>query len=184
VPRSVLVLYAHPAPRRSRANAALLAKARDVEGVTIRDLYALYPDMYVDAAAEREAILAHDALVFQHPLYWYSAPALVKEWLDVVLAHGFAYGEAGHALDGKTWMHAVTAGGGVHSYGLDGRNRFTIPELLRPFEATANLCRCLWLAPFAVHASHACTEETLAYYAAEYAERLRDIVDANDGAMA
>lgn len=31
-------------------------------------------------------------IVFQHPLYTYSCPALLKEWLDRVLSRGFASG--------------------------------------------------------------------------------------------
>ena len=40
-------------------------------------------------------------IVFQHPVYWYSSPAILKEYQDLVLEYGFAYGHDGHALDGK-----------------------------------------------------------------------------------
>src|SRR5262249_20459448 len=99
---------------------------------------------------------------------WYSAPSLVKEWLDLVLTHGWAYGENGHALDGKLWMTAITAGGGEHVYRKDGLNRFTIPELLRPFEATANLCGMIWRDPFVLNASHLTDDATLVAAAAKY----------------
>lgn len=152
--RSVLVLFAHPAYHRSRANFALVEAIRDLDGVTVHDLYEAYPDLLIDVRAEQERLLAHDAIVLQHPLYWYSAPALIKEWLDLVLTHGWAYGETGRALEGKLWMHAVTAGGGEHSYGLQGENRLPVEDFLRPFEATAQLCRMRWRAPFVVHSSH------------------------------
>jgi glutathione-regulated potassium-efflux system ancillary protein KefG len=166
--RRVLVLFAHPAYHRSRANRALADAVRDVEGVTLRDLYETYPDMLIDVEAEQALLTRHDALVLQHPFYWYSAPALVKEWLDLVLAHGWAYGETGRALEGKLWMHAISSGGRAENYGPKGLNRFSVEELLRPFEATAHLCRMIWRAPFVVHASHLKNDAALADAARAY----------------
>jgi glutathione-regulated potassium-efflux system ancillary protein KefG len=39
-------------------------------------------------------------IVFQHPLYTYSCPALLKEWLDRVLSRGFSSG-VGEPAGGK-----------------------------------------------------------------------------------
>ena len=164
----VLILYAHPAPHRSLANAAMIAAVRDLPGVTVHDLYETYPDLLIDIEAEQDLLVRHDVIVLQHPLFWYSAPAIVKEWLDVVLEHGFAYGESGAALAGKSWQQAVTAGGGAAAYGPAGRNRFTIPELLRPFEATAALCGCRWLDPFVMHAAHLLDAAGVAAESARY----------------
>jgi len=145
---------------------------RDVEGVTFHDLYETYPDMLIDVRFEQEQLLAHEAVVFQHPFYWYSAPSLIKEWLDLVLTHGWAYGDKGHAVDGKLWMQAITSGGGDDSYGPSGHNRFTIGELLRPFEATAHLCRMRWREPFVMRSSHMRTPELMAECARTYRARV------------
>ena len=102
----------------------------------------------------------------------------MKEWLDVVLEHGFAYGDTGTALAGKTWIHAVTTGGGATAYGPAGRNRFTIPELLRPFEATAALCGCTWLDPFVMHAAHLLDGDGLAAESARYRARIAQLAKA------
>src|SRR5262249_20339350 len=142
------VLFAHPAYHRSRANRAMAEAVRDVEGVTFHDIYEAYPDMLIDVAYEQNLLLRHDALVLQHPFYWYSAPALITEWQALVLTHGWAYGEKGYAVDGTIWMHALPTGGGDDSYAPEGSNRFTSAELLRPFEATAHLCRMQWRDPF------------------------------------
>jgi glutathione-regulated potassium-efflux system ancillary protein KefG len=166
--RSVLVLFAHPAFHRSRANRAMADALREVEGVTLHDLYEAYPDMLVDVEAEQQRLADHDALVLQHPFYWYSAPALVKEWLDLVLAHGWAYGEHGRALEGKLWMNAISSGGRAENYRPEGLNRFTVEELLRPYEATAALCRMVWRPPFVVHASHLKDDAALADAARAY----------------
>ena len=65
-------------------------------------------------------------------------------------------------------MHAQTAGGGQDSYGAEGYNRFTIDDFLRPFEATAALCRMHWRPPFVVHASHMRNAATLEEAARNY----------------
>jgi glutathione-regulated potassium-efflux system ancillary protein KefG len=172
VPRPVLILFAHPAYHRSVANRALVDAVRDVEGVTFHDLYEVYPDLLVDVPREQDLLAAHDAIVFQHPFYWYSAPALVKEWLDLVLTHGWAYGEGGTALAGKTWLTAITSGGSESSYGPRGGNRWSVEDFLRPFEATAQLCGMRWLPPFIVHASHLAGDAELAASAAKYRSQI------------
>ena len=63
-----------------------------MEGVRLHDLYEAYPDFLIDVEAEQALLLEHDVIVFQHPVYWYSSPAILKEWQDLVLEHGFAYG--------------------------------------------------------------------------------------------
>jgi glutathione-regulated potassium-efflux system ancillary protein KefG len=150
----VLVLFAHPARHRSRAGAALQAALDGLEDVTCVDLYESYPDLLIDVGLEQARLAAHDALVVQHPFYWYSAPSLVKEWLDLVLEHGFAYGSGATALAGKPWLQAITAGGRAQNYAPTGVNRFTIAEFLRPFEGVAHLCGAVWQEPFVLDAAH------------------------------
>lgn len=174
----VLVLFAHPAFERSRVNRALLTAASEVAGVTIHDLYEVYPDFAIDVRREQELLVAHDVIVWQHPFYWYSAPALLKEWLDLVLEHGFAFGDEGRALEGKWALSAITTGGSEESYGADGYNGFTIRELLRPFEQTARLCRMQPLPPFVVHGTHRFASARDAEpHVAGYAHVLADLRD-------
>jgi hypothetical protein len=96
---------------------------------------------------QQTLLTSHDVAVFQHPLYWYSVPPLLKQWMDLVLEHGWAYGSTGRALEGKMLQVATTAGGRAGAYGPDGLNRFTFEECLRPIEATARLCRMSYQAP-------------------------------------
>ena len=97
----ILVLFAHPRLRQSVVQRALLAAISGLDGITVRDLYAEYPDLMIDARREQRSLLAHDLLVLQHPFYWYSSPAVIKEWLDIVLEQGWAYGAGGDRLRGK-----------------------------------------------------------------------------------
>src|SRR3989338_1116681 len=105
---SVLLVFAHPALERSRANAVLAEAAKQAAGVTFHDLYETYPDFVIDVDAEQEKLLAHQVIALQFPFYWYSTPALLKEWLDLVWLHGFAYGKGGDRLKGKQLFFACT----------------------------------------------------------------------------
>ena len=172
MPLRILLLFAHPSIRRSRVNRALVDAAATVDGVTVHDLYETYPDFAVDVDREQDLLANHDAVVCQHPFFWYSAPSIVREWQDLVLEHGWAYGHDGHALDGKVWMQAITTGGRETAYREDGLNHHTVDELLRPFEATAHLCRMVWHRPFVVHATHIAEKPEIDAAAAAYRTRL------------
>lgn len=164
----VLIQFAHPAFERSRVNRRLWAAIADLEGITRNDLYEAYPDFDVDVGREQQLLVTHDVVVFQHPLHWYATPAMLKQWLDLVLAHGWAYGTGGTALQGKRWLQAVTTGGGESAYQHEGPNRFTLRELLAPIEQTARLCRMEFVAPFVVHGTHRMEEPAIAAAAARY----------------
>ena len=173
----VLVLFAHPAISRSRVNRRLVDAARRVAGVTVNDLYECYPDFDIDVAREQELLTSHDVVVLQHPFYWYSTPSILKEWQDLVLEHGWAYGHQGRALHGKLMLSALTVGGGEETYAAGGSNRFTIRQLLAPIEQTARLCGMRYLAPFAVMGTHRLQDVDINRHAADYAavlEALRD----------
>jgi len=151
--RRILVMFAHPVLERSRVNRCLVDAIRDLEGVTIHDLYEEYPTLWFDVKREQALLEAHDVIVFQHPFYWYACPAILKEWQDLVLEHGWAYGEGGTHLHGKITFNAITTGGPAAAYRKDGYNRFTVRELLAPWDQTAHLCGMRYLAPFVVHAA-------------------------------
>ncbi len=144
----VLVLFAHPGQRHSKINVAMAKTARSVEGITFVDLYAEYPTYNIDIDQEQARLLEHDVLVLQFPIYWYSTPSLLKEWQDLVLEYGFAYGHDGKKLMGKRFLVAATAGGDQQAYHPQGQNHFGIRTLLSPLEQTANLCQMDFLAPF------------------------------------
>jgi glutathione-regulated potassium-efflux system ancillary protein KefG len=177
MPSRILILFAHPAFHKSRAHRWLVHAVRDLPGVTLHDLYEAYPDYDVDVPREQSLLAEHDTIVLQHPFYWYSTPPLVKQWEDLVLEHGWAYGSHGTALRGKRAMSAITAGGGEAAYSREGRNRYTIRELLAPIEQTWRLCGVEWLPPFVVHGTHATDEAGFRAHGDDYRrviEGLRD----------
>ncbi|CAH7299102.1 glutathione-regulated potassium-efflux system ancillary protein KefG [Vibrio chagasii] len=156
----VLVLFAHPSQHRSEANKPLFDQAKRIDGVTCVDLYAEYPTFKINIDREQKRLLDHDIIIFQFPLYWYSTPAILKEWQDLVLEYGFAYGTDGNELEGKKFLCSITAGGKEDAYQTDGYNHFTIRELLHPLEQTAALCGMGYLAPYALFGSRTALEES------------------------
>ncbi|MGB9142499.1 MAG: NAD(P)H-dependent oxidoreductase [Aestuariivirga sp.] len=168
----ILVLFAHPKISDSIVQAQMLQAISGLEGVTIHDLYAAYPDFLIDVDHEQALLLAHDLVVFQHPFYWYSAPAIIKEWLDLVLEHDWAYGARGTRLHGKFVIQAISTGGPEHFYQPQGRNRFAIRELLNPFNQTAYLCGMAYLEPFAIFVGRRLPKADLN----QQVEKYRDLV--------
>lgn len=155
----VLLLFAHPSIDRSEVNVELLAASQATPGVTVVDLYREYPNLQIEIDREQRRLLSHDVIVFMFPLYWYSTPSLLKEWQDLVLEYGFAYGEGGEALQGKVMLCSLTAGGPEDAYCTQGCNGYSLRELLRPLEQTARLCGMHFLAPFALFGARTALEE-------------------------
>ena len=173
----ILILFAHPALERSRINRRLAGAVRGLEGTTFHDLYEAYPDFDVDVRREQRLLEEHEIVVLQHPFFWYSTPPLVKQWVDLVLEHGWAYGSEGTALAGKKLLSAITTGGREEAYQPDGHNRFTIRQLLAPLEQTFVLCGMEYLPPFVVHGAHGMTPDRILEHARDYRraiEALRD----------
>ena len=146
-----LILYAHPGQQHSNANSDLVKATQTVEGVTFVDLYHRYPRHDIDVQREQQQLLDHDVIVFQFPLMWYSTPSILKDWQDLVLEHGFAYGQGGEQLMGKYWLNAVTAGAPQPAYTAEGQNKHTLPEMLTPLQATARLCHMQYLPPYVLY---------------------------------
>ena len=157
--RRVLILFAHPSLDRSEVNYPMLEVARGQRGITPVDLYAEYPDYQIDIDREQQRLVEHDVIVFQHPLYWYSTPAMLKEWQDLVLEEGFAYGPEGTALHGKIFFCALTAGGREAAYRGEGFKHYTIRELLHPLEQMARLCGMIYLPSFALFGARTAVRE-------------------------
>jgi len=146
----ILVIFVHPELSTSIANKVMFKKIQDLEHVTVHDLYAQYPDFFIDVQKEHELLLSHDIVVFQHPLFMYSCPALLKEWMDRVLGKGFAFGHD-CALEGKYWRSVITTGGTKEAFAPSGYNKYPMEQILQPFELTAALCRMHWIEPMVLH---------------------------------
>ncbi|CAH0534549.1 General stress protein 14 [Vibrio stylophorae] len=167
----ILIIYAHPDPQASQVNRLMLAQAAALSHVTVHDLYACYPDFFIDVARERQLLNAHDLIVFQHPLYMYSCPALLKEWFDVVLTKGYAHGDQA-ALAGKIWRSVITAGAAESAFSQSGYNRYPLEDILQPFELIAALCQMQWQPPLVLYWARKAAAATQHQHAKTYRQWL------------
>lgn len=126
-----LVLVFHPHLEKSQVNRKLMDAANETGDVTVVDEYAAYPDFRINVEHEQRLIETHDRIVLQFPFYWYSSPALLKQWEDDVIKAGWAYG-GGRALEGKEFMLSVSTGSPADSYTREGSHVRTMDELLSP----------------------------------------------------
>ncbi len=174
---SILVLAAHPNLHLSRVNRALMQAVQSATNVTVRDLYALYPDHLIDVPAEQALAGQADLIVWLHPIHWYSMPPLMKQWLDDVLTVGWAYGPGGQALRGKDMWLVATTGGTQEAYHPQGYNRYFFDAFLPPYEQTATLCGLRFLPPLILHGAHAVSRQELEAHVQVYRDRLGSYPD-------
>ena len=121
-----------------------------------------------------QARLASSSTIILHfPLYWYSPPALVKQWLDSILTSGWAFPGATSKLRGKTLVLSVTTGSPLSTFQPYGSNGSTLEELLLPLERTATYCGMNWGGVVASQWNTASSDEaTLNTRAAQHVEAL------------
>jgi glutathione-regulated potassium-efflux system ancillary protein KefF len=193
-PNGIYLIAAHPSWRDSRVNQKLMTAARALaaEGATlplvIQDLYASYPDYFIDVPCEQARMDAARLIVLMHPIEWYSMPALQKLWLDEVLTYGWAYGAAsaevgsqeqppagtpGTALRGKHLWLVATTGGPEDSYSASSYNRYSFDAFLPPYEQTAALCGMHFLPPLILHGAHSVGKAEMLAHVELFRERLK-----------
>jgi len=147
-----LVILAHPNLEESLANKTIVEELKNSGiAIEIRDIHQLYPDYNIDAGAEQEALLRHRTIVFQYPFYWYSMPAILKHWFDVVFEHQFAYGSEGDKLKGKNFVPSFTVGSSESSYTALGFQHFRIYEFCKHLEQTAYHTQMNYTEPLYFH---------------------------------
>ena len=148
---NLIVYYAHPGHKHSHVNKHMARAAARVDGITFVDLYADYPRFDIDVDVEQQRLLDHDVILFQFPVFWYSTPSILKEWQDLVLEHGFAYGHNGDKLTGKHMLLAVSGAGPADAYTDQGYQHYPMRTFLTPLEQTARLCSMHFTAPYVLY---------------------------------
>ena len=171
----LLVYYAHPGNKHSRVNKKLAQIAKEHSSLTFVDLYQEYPRYDINVDLEQERLIQHDVILFQHPLFWYSTPSLIKEWIDLVLEHGFAFGAGGDKLKGKIMMNATSAAGPEDAYASKGYQHYPLRTFLTPLEQTARLCHMQYSAPYVLYSSLTAEEDK---EIAQHVEGYRAMLDA------
>lgn len=171
-----LLILGHPQIKKSIANKAIIEEIQNSNSeIEVRNLSELYPDFNINAEEEQKALLRHEIVVFQYPLYWYNMPAILKHWFDVVFDHQFAYGSKGDKLKGKKLLVSVTVGSLEKEYKPFGKHNFRISEFFKNIEQTAYFAQMIFLDPMFFHGTSVVdgfTEEEIRERARTYADRL------------
>lgn len=174
----ILVLLAHPQLDRSRVNRTWVEHLQRYPEITIHHLYQEYFDAPFDIYRERELLLSHDRIVFQFPLFWYSTPAILKQWQDEVLSFVWA-NDDGIQLRDKELLLAISAGAPKSAYQSDGFQQFTIEELMRPIQMMTQLNGMKFLPIFVFYNAFLATQEEIEQSAKQYIEHLfQSVVEA------
>lgn len=135
-----LIIYAHPNP--TSFNHAILDKviqASANHNVIVRDLYQLdfnptltwqefrntiQQQYKADIAQEHRYFQQADLITLIYPLWWMGFPAILKGYLDRVIAYGFAYKDGKEKsiglLGDKRVQQFVTLGNPVEEYRRQG----------------------------------------------------------------
>ncbi|PNQ81511.1 NAD(P)H-dependent oxidoreductase [Paenibacillus sp. F4] len=165
-----LVILAHPNIEDSRVNKRWKQELLQyTHEITIHEIYKEYPNWSIDVLKEQKLLEAHNNVIFQFPLYWYSYPPLLKKWLDDVFTHGWAYGSKGNKLKGKKLGIAVSIGDKKENYLPTGSVSFTVDEVITPFKASTVHVGAISLPYFAVFgASFQASDEEINQSAKDY----------------
>lgn len=134
----IVVIGGHPDYRQSVANRAIIEEFQKlVPGAEIAILSELYPDFRIDARKEQERLAPAEMIIFQYPLWWYSAPSLLHRYLEQVFLAGWAYG-GNKALAGKNLSLSFTVGGSEADYQRRSGVMHTLEQFLPEMLATAH----------------------------------------------
>lgn len=137
-----LIIIAHPDVSDSGSQQFLIESSRKLEQVT----HYYLTDKSYQVEEEQRRLLSYDRILFQFPMYWYSAPYLLKKWIDEVFTNKMIDG----LLKNKELGLVITLGLSEKAFSAGMSEKFTLSELFKPFEALANKCQMTYLPIFPV----------------------------------
>ena len=134
-----LLVVGHPRLGESTTQQFLKAAAGECSNVTWHEL-----QLPFEVTQEQALIQQHDRIIVQFPLYWYSAPAVVRQWFDEVWRMPLTTGNY-RLLRGKQLGVVVTAGAARNEFQAGGKQGATMDEVLRPYQMTARVTEMEYL---------------------------------------
>lgn len=70
-----LMILAHPDIDHSITNKTISESVQQhLPDTEIRNIHQLYPDYQINIEEEQAALLRHDLIVLQYPMYWFNMP--------------------------------------------------------------------------------------------------------------
>lgn len=143
--KNVLIVSGHPNLADSIANKTILNELnRLLPEAEYVYLDQLYPDFHIDTLREQDRLLKAEIIVFQFPLFWYSAPSLMHRWIEQTFTHGFSHGTTGDKLQGKKLLLSFTSGAPEEMYRYGSVQNYPIEDFLPPYKQMGCLCGLEW----------------------------------------
>ncbi|WP_125768767.1 NAD(P)H-dependent oxidoreductase [Lapidilactobacillus wuchangensis] len=146
-----LILVAHPeidnSPTQQFLQASLPQSAVNDDQLIWHDLTAAFAKNGWSRETELTLLEQADRIIWQFPLYWYSAPAILKQWQEAIFTGEVSQYEF---LAGKELGLVVSLGEKLASYQAGAREQFTLSEILRPYQAFAQKLGWRYLAPLMI----------------------------------
>lgn len=171
-----LIILAHPNTTQSIVNKTIVdTVSQNLPNSEIRNIHQYYPNYNIDVKAEQVALLRHDFIVLQYPMYWYNMPAILKIWFDEVFTYNFAYGSQGDKLKGKKLLPSLTIGQPEQNFQQNGH--FMMDDLLQPVKQSAQYAQMVYLEPillYGVSTVSGLSQQTIADKAHQHSLNLID----------
>ncbi len=104
----------------------------------------------IDVDKEQKLLMKADRIIFQFPLYWYAAPAGLKNWEDKVLTRNFVYGDDNDNLGDKEFGIVVSTGMPLKDFRRGGRENITIDQMMAPYRAIADRAKMKIMPAFTI----------------------------------
>ncbi|MFD1454650.1 NAD(P)H-dependent oxidoreductase [Levilactobacillus lanxiensis] len=145
---TTLVLVSHPHLADSTSQQFLKASLPANEDIIWEHIES---QPTLDVAKEQDQLRHADRIILQFPLYWYAAPAGLKQWEDTVLTRTFVYGDHRYPLADKELGIVVTTGMPGKAFQRGGAEQITLDAALAPLAAVAERAKMTWLPIFAIH---------------------------------
>lgn len=141
-----LMILAHPYFDVSVANKTIVNELKQQNlPLEIRDIHHLYPNYQIDVTAEQEALLRHDLIILQYPMFWFNMPAILKIWFDSVFTYQFAYGSKGDKLKHKKLLPSLTIGQVEGNFYPDQHN--LLDDFLSPLKKSVEYTQMDYIQP-------------------------------------
>lgn len=175
-----LVILAHPDIEHSIANQSIITELQhSFSDVEIRDIFQLNPDYKINVKEEQAALLRHNLIILQYPMYWYNMPAILKIWFDQVFTYQFAYGSKGDKLKNKNLLPSLTVGQPKYNFKKEDHSPL-MDSLLMPIKKSAEYAQMNYIEPVILYdisivSGH--TELEIRDKAKNHSEKLIDVIN-------
>lgn len=177
----IVVIMGHGNFENSIVNRRIKKELENESNIIYKDLTLLYSDFDIDVEEEQKDLQYAKKIVFQFPMHWSSAPAILKQWVDKVFSFGFAYDldESGHfqplGLRGKEFQMIVTMGSVEKTF--EGEDNITVKESLASYSYAAKKLGMSECEPYYFYGAigQNCNEDRLNKIALEVKEKVLKI---------